>query len=101
VQATSPFEPGIAVPVAASVRRMVAANAGMMTGPGINDYLLGSHEVAALGAVTPDRLAPKVFDDVAPERHVWEKSTLQPHLIKLAHEGRVSHETGVRRTVRA
>lgn len=34
--------------VAPGVRRIVAGNAGMMTGPGTNTYLIGSREVAVL-----------------------------------------------------
>jgi glyoxylase-like metal-dependent hydrolase (beta-lactamase superfamily II) len=36
------------VPLAPGVRRIVAGNAGLMTGPGTNTYLLGLHEVAVL-----------------------------------------------------
>ncbi len=36
------------VSVAPGVRRIVAGNAGMMTGPGTNTYLIGSREVAVL-----------------------------------------------------
>ena len=34
--------------IAPSVRRIVAGNAGMMTGPGTNTYLLGTRDVAVL-----------------------------------------------------
>ena len=40
--------PGIAVAVSPGVRRIVAGNAGLMTGPGTNTYLLGTHQVAVL-----------------------------------------------------
>jgi glyoxylase-like metal-dependent hydrolase (beta-lactamase superfamily II) len=40
--------PGQAVGIAAGVRRIVAGNAGMMTGPGTNTYLLGTSEIAVL-----------------------------------------------------
>src|SRR5580692_5077113 len=36
------------VSVAPGVRRIVAPNAGMMTGPGTNTYLIGQTEVAVL-----------------------------------------------------
>ncbi|MGB6307412.1 MAG: MBL fold metallo-hydrolase [Steroidobacteraceae bacterium] len=36
------------VPIAPGVRRIVAGNAGLMTGPGTNTYLFGSGEVAVL-----------------------------------------------------
>ena len=42
------FEPGKAVVVAPGVRRLVAPNPGLMTGPGTNTYLLGEREVAVV-----------------------------------------------------
>jgi glyoxylase-like metal-dependent hydrolase (beta-lactamase superfamily II) len=42
------FTPGRCVTLSAGVRRIVAGNAGMMTGPGTNTYLLGSAKVAVL-----------------------------------------------------
>jgi glyoxylase-like metal-dependent hydrolase (beta-lactamase superfamily II) len=40
--------PGIAVEIGPGVRRLVAPNPGMMTGPGTNTYLLGEREVAVI-----------------------------------------------------
>jgi glyoxylase-like metal-dependent hydrolase (beta-lactamase superfamily II) len=40
--------PGSVVRLGAGVRRIVAPNAGLMTGPGTNTYLLGTREVAVL-----------------------------------------------------
>jgi len=40
--------PGTAVLLGAGVRRIVAPNAGMMTGPGTNTYLFGTREIAVL-----------------------------------------------------
>lgn len=40
--------PEVAVPIASGVRRIVAGNAGMMTGPGTNTYLLGTDDVTVL-----------------------------------------------------
>lgn len=45
---TDPFEPGRAVDVAASVRRVVAPNPGPFTGPGTNTYLVGESELAVV-----------------------------------------------------
>jgi glyoxylase-like metal-dependent hydrolase (beta-lactamase superfamily II) len=39
---------GTAFAIAANVRRLVAGNAGLMTGPGTNTYLLGDREIAVL-----------------------------------------------------
>jgi glyoxylase-like metal-dependent hydrolase (beta-lactamase superfamily II) len=42
------LSPGKCVALAAGVRRIVAGNAGLMTGPGTNTYLLGTREIAVL-----------------------------------------------------
>jgi hypothetical protein len=42
-----------------------------------------------------DDLIPLVYDDVPADRHQWARLTLQAHLIKLAHEGRVSELNGI------
>ena len=56
--ASSGLAPGRSVSLARSVRRIVAGNAGMMTGPGTNTYLLGEREVAVLdpGPMDPSHL---------------------------------------------
>jgi glyoxylase-like metal-dependent hydrolase (beta-lactamase superfamily II) len=46
--AMTPIVPGKCVPVAQNVRRIVAGNAGLMTGSGTNTYLIGLREVAVL-----------------------------------------------------
>jgi glyoxylase-like metal-dependent hydrolase (beta-lactamase superfamily II) len=43
-----PLVPGKCVSLSQGVRRIVAGNAGLMTGPGTNTYLLGVREVAVL-----------------------------------------------------
>ena len=48
MHARSQLAPGKAVSLARGVRRIVAGNAGMMTGPGTNTYLLGEREIAVL-----------------------------------------------------
>jgi glyoxylase-like metal-dependent hydrolase (beta-lactamase superfamily II) len=40
--------PGTCVSVGVGVRRILAGNAGLMTGPGTNTYLLGQREIAVL-----------------------------------------------------
>lgn len=44
----SDLVPGAAVVIAPGVRRLVAPNPGMMTGPGTNTYLVGENEVAVI-----------------------------------------------------
>ncbi len=46
--ARSPLVAAACVTVAPGVRRIVAGNAGLMTGPGTNTYLIGTEEVAVL-----------------------------------------------------
>ncbi len=56
---SSPLIAGQAVRIAATVRRVLAPNAGMMTGPGTNTYLLGERELAVIdpGPDDPGHLA--------------------------------------------
>jgi glyoxylase-like metal-dependent hydrolase (beta-lactamase superfamily II) len=48
VEPRSNLLPGVAHRLGVGVRRIVAPNAGMMTGPGTNTYLLGVEEIAVL-----------------------------------------------------
>ena len=48
MEARSQLAPGSCVALGQAVRRIVAPNAGMMTGPGTNTYLIGQSEVAVL-----------------------------------------------------
>ena len=45
---TEEFAPGIARELLPGVRRLVAPNPGMMTGPGTNTYLVGVREIAVI-----------------------------------------------------
>jgi glyoxylase-like metal-dependent hydrolase (beta-lactamase superfamily II) len=51
--------------------------------------------LAQLSEASIDMLIPVVYDDVPADRHQWAKLTLQAHLIKLAHEGRVDELNGI------
>jgi glyoxylase-like metal-dependent hydrolase (beta-lactamase superfamily II) len=51
--------------------------------------------VSTLREASLDALIPAVYDDVPTDRHQWARLTLQAHLIKLAHEGRVSELNGI------
>ena len=51
--------------------------------------------LAKLGEVSLDSLIPSVYDDVPADRHQWARLTLQAHLIKLLHEGRVGELNGI------
>jgi glyoxylase-like metal-dependent hydrolase (beta-lactamase superfamily II) len=48
IEPMSNMVPGTCVSVGLGVRRIVAGNAGLMTGPGTNTYLLGLREIAVL-----------------------------------------------------
>ncbi|MFW2405431.1 MAG: MBL fold metallo-hydrolase [Gammaproteobacteria bacterium] len=45
---TAELKPGIVTQLVPGVRRLIAPNPGMMTGPGTNTYLLGEREVAVV-----------------------------------------------------
>ena len=45
---TDEFAPGIARDILPGIRRLVAPNPGMMTGPGTNTYLVGVNEIAVI-----------------------------------------------------
>ena len=45
---------GTAIAIATNVRRLVAGNPGLMTGPGTNTYLFGAREIAVLDPGPPD-----------------------------------------------
>ncbi len=65
------LEPGIPFRLNSRVRRLVAPNPGVMTGPGTNTYLLGDDEVAVLD---PGPAIPAHIDailDAAGERIRW------------------------------
>ena len=59
VESRTTLAPGIAVSLGGSVRRIVAGNAGPMTGPGTNTYLIGGDEIAVVdpGPADPAHLA--------------------------------------------
>jgi glyoxylase-like metal-dependent hydrolase (beta-lactamase superfamily II) len=48
-----------------------------------------------LDGATLDQLVPAVYDDVAADRHLWARLTLQAHLIKLARESQVYESGGI------
>ena len=65
------FEHGVPFRLNSRVRRLVAPNAGVMTGPGTNTYLLGDDEVAVLD---PGPALPEHIDailDTAGDRIRW------------------------------
>jgi glyoxylase-like metal-dependent hydrolase (beta-lactamase superfamily II) len=51
--------PGKAIEIADGIRRLLAPNAGMMTGPGTNTYLLGKDTIAVIdpGPLMPEHIA--------------------------------------------
>lgn len=67
--------------LAAGIRRMVAPNPSMMTGPGTNTYLFGEREIAVLdpGPLLPDHIADIVEKAGAPIRWVLATHTHPDH----------------------
>jgi glyoxylase-like metal-dependent hydrolase (beta-lactamase superfamily II) len=69
------------VSLGAGVRRIVAPNAGLMTGPGTNSYLLGNREIAVLdpGPDDPKHLHAILTASAAPIRWVLVTHTHRDH----------------------
>jgi glyoxylase-like metal-dependent hydrolase (beta-lactamase superfamily II) len=65
------FEPGKAVELAPGVRRLVAPNPGLMTGPGTNTYLLGEREVAVIDPGPRIEVHLDAIREEAPGRIRW------------------------------
>ena len=87
--------PGTAIALAPQVRRLVAGNAGLMTGPGTNTYLLGDREVAVLdpGPLNTPHLDSILAAAGAPIRWILTTHTHSDHS-PLARE--LSRRTGAR-----
>lgn len=63
--------PGQAVELAQGVRRLVAPNPGMMTGPGTNTYLVGNIEVAVIDPGPPMDKHVTAIQEAAPGPIRW------------------------------
>lgn len=66
---------GTAIAIAPGVRRLVAGNPGLMTGPGTNTYLFGSREIAVLDPGPPDDVHQQRIIDVAGAPIRWVIAT--------------------------
>lgn len=75
------LQAGIAIRIAAGVRRLVAPNPGMMTGPGTNTYLLGEKEIAVIdpGPNLPAHLDAIQAQANGPIRHILVTHTHPDH----------------------
>jgi glyoxylase-like metal-dependent hydrolase (beta-lactamase superfamily II) len=81
VRANPSLIAGQCVTIGRGVRRIVAGNAGMMTGPGTNTYLLGEREITVLDPGPPD---PAHLDAIlssagAPIRFILATHTHRDH----------------------
>lgn len=63
--------PGVVTEIGAGVRRLIAPNAGLMTGPGTNTYLLGNKEVAVLDPGPPIARHIDAIQKAAPGPIKW------------------------------
>jgi glyoxylase-like metal-dependent hydrolase (beta-lactamase superfamily II) len=89
VDTEAPLAPGVAVPLNAAhperavgaVRRIVAPNAGLMTGPGTNTYVLGTRELTVLdpGPDDESHLAAILAACSAPIRWIAVTHTHRDH----------------------
>lgn len=67
--------PGKAVELAPDVRRLVAPNPGLMTGPGTNTYLVGNREVAVIDPGPDIEVHLDAIVDESPGRIRWILAT--------------------------
>lgn len=81
LHAKSELIPGQCISISRGVRRIVAGNAGMMTGPGTNTYLLGEREIAVVdpGPQEPQHLQAILSSAQAPIRWVVCTHTHRDH----------------------
>jgi glyoxylase-like metal-dependent hydrolase (beta-lactamase superfamily II) len=63
--------PGVVAELGAGVRRLLAPNAGLMTGPGTNTYLFGNDEVAVLDPGPPIARHLDAIQRAAPGQIKW------------------------------
>jgi glyoxylase-like metal-dependent hydrolase (beta-lactamase superfamily II) len=89
------FTVGASVAVAPGVRRVVAGNAGLMTGPGTNTYLLGTSDITVLdpGPDEPTHLRSILAAAAAPIRWIVTTHTHRDHSPLAA---ALKQETGAR-----
>lgn len=72
---TTGLEAGVAVVLAEGVRRLVAPNPGMMTGPGTNTYLVGESEVAVIDPGPRSEVHIDAIRESAPGQIRWILAT--------------------------
>ncbi len=72
---------GVTVPLSSTVRRIVAPNPGVMTGPGTNAYLVGNKEVAVIdpGPVDESHITALIEAAGAPIRWIFTTHTHPDH----------------------
>jgi glyoxylase-like metal-dependent hydrolase (beta-lactamase superfamily II) len=71
LQARSQLTPGKCIVLSQGVRRVVAGNAGLMTGPGTNTYVLGEREVTIVDPGPADRNHLEAILAAAPGTIRW------------------------------
>lgn len=79
---TDTFTPGVATALSSTVRRVVAPNPGVMTGPGTNTYLVGTDELAVIDPGPDDeshRQAILAAAGAAPVRWILTTHTHPDH----------------------
>lgn len=76
---SSELVPGTVVQVAAGVRRIVAPNPSMMTGPGTNSYLIGDDQVAVIDPGPAIERHQKLIAESAQVRWIIASHTHKDH----------------------
>lgn len=69
------LEPGVVQEIGPGVRRLVAPNAGLMTGPGTNTYLLGKKEIAVVDPGPAIEIHIEAIQESAPGPIRWILAT--------------------------
>lgn len=87
------LSPGVVQEVAPGVRRVVAPNPGIMTGPGTNTYLLGDAEVALIDPGPDDDAHLAALLEVVGDRLRWVVVT-HTHVDHSPLSGRLAAATG-------
>ncbi len=97
MEARSQLLPGVPVCIAPGVRRLVAGNAGLMTGPGTNTYLLGESELAVVDPGPDDAAHLAAILAAAGERPIAWVLVTHTHRDHSPLAARLAARTGARR----
>jgi len=92
---TGALEPGVMMTLQPGIRRLIAPNPGLMTGPGTNSYILGIDEIAVVdpGPAIATHIGQIIADSGGPIRQILVTHTHPDHSPAAM---RLAAETGAR-----